>query len=93
MVGRPSRISKSGRETLPEIRKWSGDPLKGLELVGRPFRRSEVVGRLSRRSETGRETLLEVRNWLGVSPGGPELVETPSRRSITGRENLPVVRK
>ena len=52
-----------------------------------------MVGRLSRRSETGRETLLEVRNWLGVSPGGPELVETPSRRSITGRENLPVVRK
>ena len=40
MVKRPSLRPGTVRETLPEVRKWSGDPLGGLELVGRPSRRS-----------------------------------------------------
>ena len=27
VVWRPSRMTGSGRETLPEVQKWSGDPL------------------------------------------------------------------
>ena len=53
MVGRTSRRSVGGRETLPEVRKWSRDP------SGFP----EVVGRTSRRSVGDRETLPEVRKW------------------------------
>ena len=50
VVGRPSCRSGSGRETLSQVQKWSGDFPAGPEVVGRP----------SRRSGTGQETLLEV---------------------------------
>ena len=33
LVGRPYRRYGSGRETLPEVWKWSGDPPGGLEVV------------------------------------------------------------
>ena len=91
------------------VRKWSasrrtGDPLGGLEVVGRP----------SRRSGSGQETLPEVRKWSGDPPGGskvvgrpfrgPELVGRHSRevrkwsgdtheRSGSGRVTLPEVRR
>ena len=78
MVGRPSCRSGSGRETLPEVLKWSGDPPGGLEVVGRPFWRSgnvrkthsviEVVERSSRRCGAGWETLPEVRKWSETLP-------------------------
>ena len=80
MVGGPSRWSgsgrgtlpvvRSGRWTLPEVRKWSGDPPVGQELVG---------GR-SRRSENGLGTLPQVRKWSGDPPGGLEVLGGPSRR-------------
>ena len=78
LLGRPSRRSNTGREPLPEVRKWSGDFLGGPEVVG-----------LSRRCGTGRETFPEVRKWLGDSPSGPEVVGKPSRKSTCGRETLP----
>ena len=56
-------MSGSGWETLPEVRKWSGDPLAGPEVVRGPLEGPELVGRLSRRSGSGRETLPEVWNW------------------------------
>ena len=56
--------SRSGRETHPEVRNWSGNLPGGPELVGRP----------SRRSGTRRETIPEVRKWSGDTPGGPDLV-------------------
>ena len=62
-------------ETLPEVRKWSGDPSGGQQLVGR----------LSRRTKTGRETLPVVQKWLGDPPGGLGLVGIPSWKSVTGR--------
>ena len=33
VVGWPSRRSRSGRETLPVVRKLSGNPLGGPEVV------------------------------------------------------------
>ena len=57
VLGRPFLCSGSGRETLPQVRKGSGDLPKGPEVVGRPSRSSEVVVRPYRRSGSGRETL------------------------------------
>ena len=84
MVGRPSRLSRSGRETLPEVRNLSEDPLRGPKLVGRPSEGPEEVGIPSQRSESGWETLPEVRkcletvpevwNWLGGPPGDPKVL-------------------
>ena len=51
LVGRPPWRSGTGRETHPEVSKWSGDRPGGLK----------VVGRHSRRFGSGRETLTEVR--------------------------------
>ena len=99
MVGRPSRRFKSGRETLPKVRKWLGDTPEGPEVVGRPSQRPEVVGdppgrvelvwRPSWRSGTGLETLPKVRKWSGDPTGSVELVGRPFCRSGTGRETLP----
>ena len=84
MVGRPSRRSGrgrrpsrwcgTGRDTLPEIRKWSGDSPGGLEVVGDPPECPEVVGRNSRRSGSCRKIRPEVRKWSGDPPRGPEVV-------------------
>ena len=103
MVGRPSRRSGNGRETLLEVRKWSGGP----KLVGTP----------SRRFGSGRETLPEFRKWsrsgwgtlpkvrkrsktlpkvrkrLGDPPGVPKVVGGHSRISGSGRDTVPEVRK
>ena len=76
----------TGRETLPKVRKWSGDPPGGPEEVGRPSLRSEVVGRPSRRSGSGRETFPEVRKWSRYFFREVELVGRPSKRSGSGRE-------
>ena len=61
MVEGPSQRSGIGRETLAAVRKWSGDPLEG----------PEVVGGLSRRSGSGRGTFQEVWKWSGDPYGGP----------------------
>ena len=54
-----------------EVRKWSGDPAGGLEVVGRP----------SRRSRNSWETFPEVRMWSGDRPRGTEVVGGHSWRS------------
>ena len=74
MVGRPSLRSGSGRETLPEVRKWSGHPPVDLEMDVRPSQRSECGRRASWRCGPGRETLLEVQKWPRDPPGDVELV-------------------
>ena len=58
-IGRPSRISGSGRVALPDVWEWSGDPPGCAGVVGRP----------SRMSGSGRETLPDVREWSGDPPG------------------------
>ena len=84
---RQSRMCGTGRESIPEVLKWSGDPFGGpevvvdppggVELVGRPSRRSRSGRRQSRRSGTSKETLPEVRNWSRDPPGGLEVVGDP----------------
>ena len=58
LVGRPSRMSKSDRETLPDVWEWSGHPPKCPGEVGRP----------SRMFLSGRLALPDVREWSGVPP-------------------------
>ena len=57
MSWRPSWMSESGQETLPDVWDWSGDlskcPGGSPECLG-------VVGRPFRMSKSGRETLLNV---------------------------------
>ena len=52
-VGRPFRMTGSGREALSDDREWSGGP------SGCPG----VVLSLTRMSGSGREALLDVREW------------------------------
>ena len=80
MVGRPSRMYGNGRETLPEVRKWSkvlpetvtgrGTHTEVLKWSGDPPRDPEELRRHSRMSGSGRK---------------------PSRISRTGWETLPDV--
>ena len=86
MVGGPSWRSGSGRGTLLEVLKWSGNPPVGLEVVGVPFWRSgdppggpEVVGGPSRRFGSGWGTLPEVLKWSSDPPEGLEVVGGPPR--------------
>ena len=58
MCGRPSWMSRSGREARPDVREWSKGPLVYSVVVGRPFRMSG----------NGRESLSYVREWSGVLP-------------------------
>ena len=58
VVVKPSLLSGSGLETLPEVWKWSRD----LPEV------PEVVGRTSRRSGSGRKIFPEVRKRSGDPP-------------------------
>ena len=53
MVRRPSRMSGSGREALPDVREGEGSPPGCAEVVGRP---SRMIG-------IGREAILDVRDW------------------------------
>ena len=79
--GRTLRMFGSGREVLPDIPKWLGEPPPLTGCL-------EVVGRTSGMSGSGRETfpdvpewweaLLDVREWLGGPPGHPVVVNWPS---------------
>ena len=58
MVGRPSQRSGSGRETLTEVRNWSGETTGGSEVVGRPYQRTG----------SDQETIPELWKWSGELP-------------------------
>ena len=51
MVEKPSQMSGSDREALPEVQEWSEDPSGCPGVVGRP----------SRISKSGREAISNVR--------------------------------
>ena len=53
VVGRPSRMSRGGRESLPNGWEWTGVPPECPGVVRRP----------SRMSGSGREALPDVREW------------------------------
>ena len=52
MVERPCQMSRSGRETLPDVR----EALSDVRVLGKP----------SRMSGSGQETLSDVREWSGA---------------------------
>ena len=62
------------QEALPDIREWSGGPLEGHGLVGRPSQRS---GRGRGTLPKVREALPDVREFLRGTPRGPGVVEGP----------------
>ena len=80
-------MSESGREALPDVRKWSGGLPGFLGVVLRP----------SRMSGSGLEDLPDDREWSGSHLGCPrvvgrytcmsEVVGRPSRMSVSGRED------
>ena len=59
-------MSRSGQETLPDVRKWSGGPPRC------PL----VVGRSSRMFGSGRHTLPDVREWSDGPPGCPRVARS-----------------
>ena len=61
MSAMSSWISRSGREALPNVRKWLGDT---SECPGCPPGYPGVVGRPSRMTESGREFLPNVEKAL-----------------------------
>ena len=67
MIGidrRPSRMSKSGWEALPDVREWLGGPPGCPGVVGRPSRLSGSGERPSWMSGSCWEALLKVREAL-----------------------------
>ena len=67
-------MSRSGRESLSDVRKWSGVPPGCLRVVRRP---SQMSGRPSRMSRSGRKALPDVRKLSGGPPGCPGVVGRP----------------
>ena len=61
MVKKPSRMSSSGREALPNDQEWLGGPPGCPGVVGKP----------SRMSGSFREALLDVWEWSEGPPGCP----------------------
>ena len=74
-VERPSRMARSGWETLQKGLEWSGGPLGGSGVDGRP----------SRRGGSGREAITEDREWLGGLPRGLGVVGRFTGRVGSGR--------
>ena len=93
VLGRPSRMSGSGRETIPDFRKLSGVSLEVFKFL------PDVWG--------WRQALLDVRQFmgdrpgcLGGPPGCPGVVGRPARKfgslyrmSESARETLSDVRE
>ena len=85
VVGMPSRMSGSGRETHPNVREWSRNPpgcsgglLECPGEVGRTAGCPRVVKRLSRMSGSGQEALSDVRECSGDLAECPGVVGKPS---------------
>ena len=71
------------RESLPDVREWSG---VFLECPG-------VVGSPSWMSGSGRESLLNAWEWLRSPRRCPRVVKRPSQMSGSGREAHPNVQE
>ena len=69
MLERPSRLCKSGRKTLPNVREWSDSTPGCLGLIGKPSWMSGSV----------RKALPDVRELWGDPPRCPCGVGGPSR--------------
>ena len=87
----PSLTSGSGRDALPDVREWSGDPNRCPRLVESPPECQDVVKRTSRMSAIGWEALPDVRKWSSDPPRCLGVVGRPFQKSAIGREALPDV--
>ena len=72
--GRPSRLSGSGREALPDVQKWSGGPPGCPGVVGWPSQMFESGRMTIPNVREWSEALPDVRVWSGVPSGCPEVV-------------------
>ena len=86
--GKPSRMSRSGRETLPDALECLESPPKCPGVVGNT---SRMTGRVRKALPNVREALWNVREWLGGPFGSLEgppacsgVVWRPSRMSLRG---------
>ena len=84
-------MSGCGRDTLKDVREWSGGPPGCPEEVGSLSRMPGVFESPSRLSRSGREALSNVWEWSGVPPACPRVVVRPSRMSGSVRDALPYV--
>ena len=82
-------MSASGRDDLPDVQEWSGNPPGCLGVVRRP----------SRMPRKGRETLSyvlealpDIQEWSGGPSGCLRVVRRPSQMFGSGQETLPNVR-
>ena len=92
VVGRPSQMFLSGRETHPEVPEWLEALPDVLEWPGDPPGCPQVVEMPSWMSGCGRVALPDVRRWSGGPPGCPRVVVRPSRMYGSGPKSLPNVR-
>ena len=72
MFARPSRLSGSDRETLPDVQEWSGDPPGCSGVVGWPTRMSGSGRETLPDVLIARETLPDVQEWSEILPNVPE---------------------
>ena len=90
-------MSKSGRETLHDVREWSECPPGCPGVIRRAYRMfgsgRESLPDVWKDLPDVRRDLPDVREWLGGPPGCPGLVGRPSRMSGSGRNALPDVRE
>ena len=75
MIGRSSRKFGNVREANPDVREWSGGPLRSPGVVGKP----------TRLSGGGQEALPDVLEWSVGQPLCPVVVGRPSGMSGSGR--------
>ena len=82
-------MSRSGRETILDVREWSEVLPDVRGGVRKPPWCLGVVGSPSRMSGSGQEAFPDVRGWFGGPPECPRVVERPSRMSGSGLVALP----
>ena len=73
----PSRMSRSGREAILDVREWSGCLPGCPGAFRRPHGYPRVVERPSQMSGSGCESLLDVWQWSGGPPRCPGVVGRP----------------
>ena len=88
VVGRPSRLSGNGPETLPDVREPLPD---GREWSGASLGSTEVVGRPSWMSGSSCETRPDIRELSRVPLESPGVDRRSSQMSGSCQVALPVV--
>ena len=97
VVERPSRMSDTGRESLPDVREWSGGNPRCLGVVGRTSWMSESSWEALTASWEAFTDVQEwsggYHRWSGGPSGCPGVVRRPSRKFRSGWAALLDVRE